>query len=89
MTNETNETNETTPEAYILPAAVRDAILTYLGNRPYREVASGFQALLDLCPQPALSRRLPSVSEVDDAALPPADAGPIDQQADDATGAGR
>jgi hypothetical protein len=40
--------------AYILPGEVRDTILTYLGNRPYREVASGVQALLDLKPVPVL-----------------------------------
>jgi hypothetical protein len=35
-------------DTYLLPAEVRDAILTYLGNKPYREVASGMKALLDL-----------------------------------------
>lgn len=37
-------------QAYILPAQARDELLRYLGNRPYREVATGFQALLDLKP---------------------------------------
>jgi hypothetical protein len=42
----------TQPKAFLLPAEVRDAILNYLGNRPYREVAQGMQALLDLKPLP-------------------------------------
>lgn len=37
-------------QTYLLPAEVRDAVLTYLGNKPYREVASGMKALLDLKP---------------------------------------
>lgn len=37
-------------QSYILPAEARDELLRYLGNRPYREVATGFQALLDLKP---------------------------------------
>jgi hypothetical protein len=40
------------PKAYILPAEVREAILNYLGNRPYREVATGVNALLALAPLP-------------------------------------
>lgn len=35
---------------YILPAQVREELLRYLGNKPYREVAQGFQALVDLKP---------------------------------------
>jgi hypothetical protein len=41
-----------TPKAFLLPAATRDELLRYLGNRPYREVATGMQALLDLFPLP-------------------------------------
>lgn len=37
-------------QAYILPAAAREELLRYLGNKPYREVAMGMQALLDLKP---------------------------------------
>lgn len=40
------------PKAFLLPAEARDALLAYLGNRPYREVAQGMQALLDLFPLP-------------------------------------
>lgn len=36
--------------SYILPAEAREELLRYLGNKPYREVALGMQALLDLKP---------------------------------------
>lgn len=33
---------------YLLPARVRDAIVNYLGTRPYSEVAQGIGALMSL-----------------------------------------
>lgn len=34
--------------SYILPAELREALLRYLMNRPYHEVAEGVQALQKL-----------------------------------------
>lgn len=34
--------------SYILPENIREALLSYLGRRPYQEVRQGMQALLDL-----------------------------------------
>lgn len=36
--------------SYILPENIREALLSYLGRRPYQEVRQGMQALLDLAP---------------------------------------
>lgn len=38
----------TEPTAFVLPAELRTALLTYLMNRPYAEVAQGVQALHQL-----------------------------------------
>lgn len=38
------------PTAYVLPAELRVALLTYLAQRPYHEVAQGVQALQALQP---------------------------------------
>lgn len=38
------------PKSYVLPAEVREELLRYLGNKPYREVASGMLALINLQP---------------------------------------
>lgn len=38
------------PKSYILPAEAREELLRYLGNKPYREVASGMLALINLQP---------------------------------------
>jgi hypothetical protein len=35
-------------KAYILPVAARDALMAYLGNKPYREVWQGMTALMGL-----------------------------------------
>lgn len=46
------ETTETAPQAYLLPAALRQALLSYLMGKPYHEVHDGVQALLALTPLP-------------------------------------
>lgn len=59
-----SETGETGETRYILPAAVRDAVLNYLGRRPYNEVASGMKALLDLEPLPTDAGPAPGPADV-------------------------
>ena len=39
-----------TEPIYAMPETLRQALLTYLGSRPYSEVAQGIQALLALQP---------------------------------------
>jgi hypothetical protein len=41
---------ETTMQNFLLPENVREALLSYLGRRPYNEVFSGITALLSLKP---------------------------------------
>ena len=38
------------PEAFVLPADLREGILRYLSQRPYAEVAQAIQALMNLAP---------------------------------------
>ena len=38
------------PNAFVLPAALRNNLLTYLMSRPYAEVAGGVQELQTLQP---------------------------------------
>lgn len=40
------------PSAYVLPAELRAALLSYLMARPYADVAQGVQALESLAPLP-------------------------------------
>lgn len=40
------------PANFVLPAALREALLRYLMGRPYAEVAEGVQALQQLPPLP-------------------------------------
>ena len=40
----------TAPAAFVLPAALRNNLLTYLMSRPYAEVAGGVQELQTLQP---------------------------------------
>ena len=42
--------NENEPTAYVLPAELRAALLSYLAGRPYAEVAQGVAALHGLTP---------------------------------------
>lgn len=50
-----------TPETlYLLPDTIRQQLLAYLRERPYREVAGGVQAILALSPAPAADAASPA-----------------------------